>query len=247
MRDTPSRQLNVTKASLPQSFVEFSELHDPDSPYNEAGRSGKEHGATYFTILEDGSHAIAMAQDSLPESPWVLLTGFQTTDGLGLSSVPASVFADSFDTMNISADNLNPSFLTGLVIEHCDGISMADPITGAIVNDTGRTITMTGSISYNPKKSSGTTVQLNIVSERSDDGGITWFGNLNSRRSLEVSNNGESFGTKVSLIIDWLPDQLLRFRMWTTTGLLDFESTSKIGVRGEVFTAPSCVWELAEI
>lgn len=158
----------------------------------------------------------------------------------------ASFFASSFDTITITDSTVLPSFLGPLTLDHNDEITLIDAVTGAVRNDSGRVITMTGSINYNPNKGGGGTTTLNLVSERSDDNGVTWFGNLNSRRSIEINNSGESFGTKLSLIVDWEPGQLLRFRAWRVSGSLVFES-SDASALGQTFTTPSLVWELSEI
>jgi hypothetical protein len=188
--------------------------------------------------------------DQVPSVGGVLsVTGYlmdNTDPDNPFAITPSSIFANSITTTVVNSDPADPSYLLGLTIQHADDISLVDAATGAIVNDTGRTITMTGSISYNPVKGGGAAAQLNIVSERSNDLGVSWFGNLNSRRTVEVANSAESFGTKVSLIIDWEPDQWLRFRVWLGAGVLSFVSTSTIAM-GETFVTPSIVWELAEI
>lgn len=160
----------------------------------------------------------------------------------------ASFFASnaSATAIVINDNPSNPSSLGPLKLDHADEITLVDAATGTMRNDTARTISMTGSISYNPDKGGGGTTTLNLISERSDDNGVTWFGNLNSRRTVEISNDGESFGTKISLITDWLPGQLLRFRAWRTSGLLSFVSTDATAL-GETYTTPSLVWELSEI
>jgi hypothetical protein len=158
----------------------------------------------------------------------------------------SSFFATSVDTIPISQDSLSPSFFTGLSLAHADKIAIVDLPTGAMINNSGKTITMTGTVSINPTLSGGVTAALNIISERSNDGGLNWFGNLDSRRPVEVANSSESFGTKISLIIDWLPGQWLRFRLWTTVGNLSLVSTSATAL-GQTFATPSVVWELLEI
>lgn len=160
----------------------------------------------------------------------------------------ASFFASNLNTSDIVINDTpaTPSFLGPLKLDHADEITLVDASNGTMRNDTGRTISMTGSISYNPDKGGGGPTTLNLISERSDDDGVTWFGNLNSRRTVEISNSGESFGTKISIITDWLPGQLLRFRAWRVSGLLSFVSTD-VTALGETYTTPSLVWELSEI
>lgn len=157
----------------------------------------------------------------------------------------ASFFASSVTTINIGTDSVNPSFLGPLTLDSATGITLTDAATGTVRNDSGRVITMTGSINYNPNVTGGGTTTLNLVSERSLDNGVTWAGNLESRRSMEINNTSESFGTKLSLILNWQPNQLLRFRAWVDTGSITLESTSATAL-GQTFTSPSVVWELSE-
>ena len=163
------------------------------------------------------------------------------------SDEKASFFSSNLNTdpIVINDDSVAPSFLGPIEMNSSSGISLVDAATGTMRNDTGRTISMTGTINYNPDKGGGGTTTLNLVSERSNDG-VTWFGNLESRRSMEVSNNSESFGTKLSLIIDWLPNQQLRFRAWRVDGTLSFVS-STVAAIGENYVTPSLVWELSEL
>lgn len=147
--------------------------------------------------------------------------------------------------ISITTSSTTPSFFGPLMDNLSSGISLVDATTGTLRNDTGRTISMTGTINFNPDKGGGGTTQLNIVSERATTLGGPWVGNLESKRTVEISNNSESFATKLSLIIDWEPNQLLRFRGWINGGSLDFV-VSSVSAIGQTFVSPSIAWELTE-
>jgi hypothetical protein len=242
MLDSPKRQASIPQSSLPQSIAPLTQLLDSGSYYNDSTRSGKQKGSTYSVELDGNAIGIAMATGGAPTDAWTIL---EPSAGGGAGITKASYFANSFETLVLSIDPDNPSYLTNLNLLHSDSITLVDNLTGTIRNDTGHSITMTGSISFNPEKVNGTPT-LNIVSERSNDG-ITWFGNLDSRRSMEISNNNESFSTKVSLIVDFPATQLARFRIWVTNGNVNFHSTSTTALGGQVFRVPSVLWELSEI
>jgi hypothetical protein len=80
MRDSPKRQVAIPQAALPQSVAPLSELQDSSSPYNEAGRSGKQQGSTYSVVLPDGTQAIAVATGGAPTDPWTVLGSLSTLE-----------------------------------------------------------------------------------------------------------------------------------------------------------------------
>lgn len=154
--------------------------------------------------------------------------------------------ASCSSNVSIPSSSTSPAFLGPLTLDYAKGITLVNAAEGTVRNDTGRVITMSGSISYNPDKGGGGTTTLNIVSERSADGGTTWAGNLDSKRTVEISNNSESFGTKVSWVITWAPSELLRFRAWINGGTLDFVTSSDTAL-GQTFNTPSIIWLLTEM
>ena len=73
-----------------------------------------------------------------------------------------------------------------------------------------------------------------------------WTGNLSSLRPLEIANNGESFQTKLSVAGDWLPGEIIRFRMYAVSGgAINFESVNRT-IIGQSFVSPSIAWSLEE-
>lgn len=150
-------------------------------------------------------------------------------------------------TITVNTDPLNPSFIGNMSVAASSGMTLVDPLTGCIRNDTGRIIKfMSGTINFNPNKGGGGVSRIHLVSERSSDGGVTWEGNLDSLRVIEISNNGESYGTKLSYVLDWLPGQHIRFRVYSVSGgAVDFVSSTQ-QIIGQPFTSAAATWELSE-
>lgn len=154
----------------------------------------------------------------------------------------------SDDSIVVSGNPLAPSFLTGLTLIGAPSFTLIDAATGAIRNDTGRTIEkMDGTISYNPVKGGGGTALLNIFSEKSTDGGTSYVANAGSLRPVEVSNTGESFKTAVSFLANWADGEILRFRIFEANGVTVTLSPSSTASLGQTITGHSVVWTLAEI
>ena len=158
----------------------------------------------------------------------------------------AGFISYSDDTITLSADEDAPSFLTGLVLEGT-GYSLADPLTGAVRNDSGKAQTVDGLISFHPNKTAGGTIIIDVFSETSTDGGLSYQLNAGSLRPVEVSNSGESFKSTVSFAIDWPPGALIRFRMLASTaGGMNIEPSSSTVLGGQTITGHSIVWNLSK-
>jgi len=134
----------------------------------------------------------------------------------------------------------------GLLIDPI-GIEIGTALEGSVKNITGRQIgKMTGTVSFNPDVSGGGTKRIVLVSETSIDNQVTWQGNLNSIRKVEIGSTTESFKTNVSFLIDWPDQAFLRFRAYDETGAgLDLITESDT-ILAQSFTGPSLVWDLSE-
>ncbi len=161
--------------------------------------------------------------------------------------------AQSIDVIPIGDDPDNPTYITGLVLDEVsDGFSLgltgslSDEDTGAIVNNTGKDISMSGSFTYQPDNS-GSTSRLQMWSETSTDG-VSWVENTLSGRTMEVSSNAESTSTKKSSIINWASGEYLRFAVYDSGGgSVNFEPIT-ISVNGgtDNVTSLSFEWYLQE-
>lgn len=156
----------------------------------------------------------------------------------------ASIILRSQSTINLG-NATNPSFLLNAIVEHSRGVTLTDASEGVIRNDTGRPLNMIGSFSYNPDQTSGGRSVIHIISETSTDG-VTWTGNLNSDRKVEITSSTESWQTKSSDVVGWQPGDYLRFRFFTGQGGIRFVVTG-VEVLGQVFNSPSVRWSLAEV
>ncbi len=164
-------------------------------------------------------------------------------------------YMSSSDTISIGDDPDNPSYVTGLVkaTTSTDGIVTAltgaslDTDEGAVQNNSGRTLTMTGTFSYQPDNT-GAASRVEVWSERSSDG-ATWTENAGSARSVEVSSANEASGTKFSAVSEWLDGEYLRFAMYDSgSGSISYVPLT-LSVNGGTDNAsgPSFVWALEEV
>ena len=153
----------------------------------------------------------------------------------------------SLDTISISEDPNTSSYVTGLIgFATPVGFALADQSTGAVSNSSDRTYSLAaGSVSIQPSQSGQGTDNIVLFSEYSDDLGLNWTVNEFSRRGIRVSKIEESFSTKVSAVVDWIPGRWVRFRLYTngTVSILPISSSVE---NGSVVTSPSFAWQLIE-
>lgn len=161
-------------------------------------------------------------------------------------SQKAHFLAFSEDTEIISADKDAPSFLPGFVCDCAAGFELTDVAKGTIRNVSGRTVTVTGTISFRPVKGVGGTVVVSVLSERSTDD-ITYVVKQGSLIPVEVSSTGQSFKTSVSFAVTWANGEYIRFRAYTDgAATLSFEQSSDTVLGGQAITGHSMIWELSE-
>jgi hypothetical protein len=161
--------------------------------------------------------------------------------------LPLFFAVTSSDSISVSTDSANTTFFTGFSqYGPINGFTI-DAATGSVINTSGRTVSSTtGTISVQPEKTGGGAAQqMRLWSEVSDDG-LAWTINTNSLRTFEISADGETFKTSVSLYLDWLDGQYLRFKCYSTGGgALSLEPTAD-NVDGQAITGPSVIWNLKE-
>lgn len=156
--------------------------------------------------------------------------------------------AGSIDNITVNTDPNAPSFLTNLALDPGSFGASLDFLDGSVKNVSGRAIPqMVGTISFQPNKGGGGVTLLHLWSERSNDDGTTWTQNSNSLRAIEISNSGETFKTSLSAILNWAPDELIRFRIYALSGgSITFVSPTDTVLGGEVINGYSVAWELSE-
>lgn len=160
---------------------------------------------------------------------------------IGSQAPMISMYGDT--DVIIDNNTTTPATLNGAVVRKSRDIEVSDAATATIRNMSGGAISLlTGLISFNPDSLAGGVTVLHIISERSMDG-ITWTGNLDSKRTIEVSNSTESFQTKVSLLSDFQPLEYCRFRLVTDAGTLTLVRTEKT-IMGQVFYTHAWQWDI---
>jgi hypothetical protein len=148
--DKQYSQKPVVMASLPQSFVPLAELLDINSAVNDNGRSGKKLGTTYFTEMETGRPAIAVAHGNGKLDLWSFLQDFTDDIGSGGSGLtPAQVarLGDMLTPLQVLTDYIVPVYAphsadnSGVVLDVFpdDGtlvVELPDPLEA--LNELGR-------------------------------------------------------------------------------------------------------------
>lgn len=152
--------------------------------------------------------------------------------------------ATSDDTITVSLDPNAPSFLTGFNFDGSDEFELFDAATGAVKNVSGRTLTVLGTISYNPNKIGGGVALLQTLSESSFDEGSSYSVNVGSLRPVEINNSGESFKTIVSFLAAWAPNQIVRFRVFEDSNTATNIEPSSTSALGGTVTGHSVIWTL---
>lgn len=126
----------------------------------------------------------------------------------------------SVDAIPIGTDPNNPTYITGAVMigSSSSQFTLLDAATGLVRNDSGRTISMIGTASYQMDNGTGGTAQLNLWSERSDDDGLTFVENTRTLRDSEASNTSASSQTKAAGAELWKHGESIRFAMFNGAG-----------------------------
>lgn len=159
----------------------------------------------------------------------------------------------SIATINVSGGLANPSYINGFIpgMKSDPGLvptltgPLADQDTGAILNNTGRTITMNGSIAY-LTVFTGFSGNMSVWSERSSDG-INWTPNANSFRPWDVSFISGGSVTQKSAVLEWADGEYLRFALSNQGGgTLSLQSLSETVNGSQSVESLSVYWTLDE-
>lgn len=154
--------------------------------------------------------------------------------------------ADSLTTITLSTDPTTPSYFP--LDNRFDGheCELVNALTGEVRNTSDRVIeTLVGNFSFTPQKDGAGTTVLYIVSERSTDNGVTWLPNPESLRTFELKRDINQFGTKVSMLFNWLPDEIVRFKGYASSNL-DLVSDAAT-IEGFEYVSISWFWALMEV
>lgn len=153
--------------------------------------------------------------------------------------------AVSSDSIAISTNVNAMTTITGLSLLGQQNGFVAEPTTGAVLNNSHDIELPIGSVSFQPNRSGGGAAsQLLFCSEKSTDN-INWVKNLDSLRKVEIPNDGETFKTNISFTETWSQGEYLRFKFVTGGGgVITFEPSVTV-LEGDSVTGYSFIWSLS--
>lgn len=168
-----------------------------------------------------------------------------------LDALPKLHFgAYTLDTIAISQDPNNPTYLTGVGLFPTSSaeFTLIDPATGLIRNDSDRVFSMQGTVTYQTAQGAGGSGELKLWSERSGDDGVTFTENPFSLRTSEVPNNSTNSQTKSSGVDQWEPGQSIRWAMYNSgAGAVSLDGPTATVNNGNVINGLSLYWQLNEV
>lgn len=174
-----------------------------------------------------------------------------SSDRAKLDSLPKlHLGAYTIDTIPISTDPDNPTYLTGVSLfpTSSPDITLIDAATGLIRNDSTRTFSMQGSATYQTAQGAGGAGELKLWSERSEDDGASFVENSFSLRTSEVPNNSTSSQTKSSGVDQWAPGESIRWAMYNSGGgSISLDGPTATVNNGNIVDGLSFYWQLNEV
>lgn len=153
------------------------------------------------------------------------------------------------DTIAVSTDPNAPTHPTGISLFPSSS-SEFTIITDAggvqwIRNDSTRSFSMQGTVTYQTVQGAGGSAGLKLWSERSDDDGVTFTENLFSLRTSDVANNSDNSQTKSSGVDTWNPGESIRWAMYNSgPGALTLDGPSDTVNGGNVVEGLTFYWQL---
>ena len=163
---------------------------------------------------------------------------------LGLS-YDINILAVSTDSIAIPQGEANFIPFSGLSILGMTSGFTLDPVTGAIKNETGRNLTVTGGLSVQEERTGGGgSDRWHLYSQTSTDDQATWVNNTSSGRSFDLSNDSQSYDSILSFLGSWPDGAWVRFVFYGDDNTMSFEPTSFPVAGGGTMTGYSVVWTL---
>lgn len=173
-------------------------------------------------------------------------TGTAEIPNINIADI-ANLAIESFDTITVSDNPDNASFITGMQLSNeSNGFAITDINEGVIQNTSGRELKLLGSVEMHPDKTGGGTEALRLYSEISSDG-VVWTVNPNSLRITEVDGNSESYISYCSDIV-FPTGSYVRFRLFCgDSDEVDITSLQETVSNGQTVICPSFKWRLGEL
>jgi hypothetical protein len=155
------------------------------------------------------------------------------------------------DTIVVSTDKDNPTYLTGISLFPSSSSEFEIIEDGAgvqwIRNNSPKVLSMQGTATYQTIQGAGGSAQLKLWSERSEDDGETLTENLFSLRTSDVANNSDNSQTKSSGVDTWSPGESIRWAMYNSgPGALTLDGPTDTVNNGNVVDGLTFYWQLNE-
>ena len=148
-------------------------------------------------------------------------------------------------TTAVSVDQDASSFVIGMEFELNTGEFQLEADVGGVRNISGRTLVVNeGLVSMHLTSTNVSNKLIRIFSERSTDK-ITWTKNADSGRQTSISSNTEDYGSKSSEAFNWLPNEVIRFKVFADGANVSLTPASFLA-DGDTVTGPSFRWKLKE-
>jgi hypothetical protein len=152
----------------------------------------------------------------------------------------------SVDNITIDGSLAAPSYFTGLNELPANDSGFVPTLTGAVVNNTGKTLSMSGLVSIE-SDTGGFTSSVTVWSEFSEDG-ISWTPQPLSKRDWSIAFIAEGSQTNESAVQGWMPGQYLRFAFALVGGSTVNLSNNIVIVNGDqAVDGFSVKWSLNEV
>jgi hypothetical protein len=156
-----------------------------------------------------------------------------------------SFMATSSETIAISTDPLLPTYLQAITQEDPFDFFEYDATEKAMRNVSGRTLNLSGTLSYNTKNNNNSQRVLSIFSQSKIEGG-PWEDNADSARKDILRGANDRYVTKASEGFGLPHRALIRFGFFASAVGVSFLPVT-INVNGAVLTGPSFKWTLKEL
>ena len=170
-------------------------------------------------------------------------------DGGGGGDAPLHFGAYTNDTILVSTDPNAPTHVTNIALfpSSSSEFSIITDAGGVqwIRNDSTKTFSMQGTVTYQTIQGAGGSAGLKLWSERSNDDGVTFTENLFSLRTSDVANNSDNSQTKSSGVDTWNPGESIRWAMYNAgPGALTLDGPSDTVNGGNVVDGLTFYWQL---
>ena len=124
-------------------------------------------------------------------------------------------------------DKATPTFILNLAqINGLNGFTI-DAATGSVINTSGRTLTMRGTLAIQYLHTGTTVTDFFIYSESSADG-TTWVKNADSLRKFRIAKDGEDYKTIAAFTeTGWTNGTYVRYMFSKTGGAMNLANLSE--------------------